>query len=378
VTPWIEELERRARTHPRDLHGLLARQPFPLIDGRNVTFLFHGEADSVRLMHWIHGLQGAQPFSRLAGTDLWVLSIDLPEGSRMEYKLEVEQYGQKRLVQDPLNPHLARDPYGANSVVYGAGYAPPDWTLFDPDARRGELREHVVRSEAFGEPRRVRVYLPARMRPARRYPLLVVHDGDDYLRFAGLQTVLDNLIHRLEIPSVVVALIQSQDRLREYAADDRHAQFLAQELVPLLEREYPLVGKPASRTLLGASFGAVASLHAAWKYPGTFDNLLLQSGSFVFTDIGEHQRGPVFDPVVKWVNEFRRNPGRPAEKLFVSCGMFESLIYYNRSLVPLLQKTGMQVRFSEAPDGHNWENWRDRLREGLSFLMPGPLWLVYE
>ncbi|MBL8756749.1 MAG: enterochelin esterase, partial [Planctomycetes bacterium] len=43
-----------------------------------------------------------------------------------------------------------------------------------------------------------------------------------------------------------------------------------------------------------------------------------------------------------------------------------------------LQETGMQVRFREANDGHNWENWRDRLREGLSWLFPGPLWLVYE
>jgi enterochelin esterase family protein len=98
----------------------------------------------------------------------------------------------------------------------------------------------------------------------------------------------------------------------------------------------------------------------------------------VFTEIGDHDRGPVFDPVVKFVNEFRKAPGKPADNVFVSCGVYESLIYYNRSLVPLLQETGMQVRFREAHDGHNWENWRDRLREGLSWLFPGPLWLVYE
>ena len=56
--------------------------------------------------------------------------------------------------------------------------------------------------------------------------------------------------------------------------------------------------------------------------------------------------------------------------------MYESLIYENRSLVPLLQATGMDVRYVEARDGHNWENWRDRLREGLSWLFPGPLLLV--
>jgi enterochelin esterase family protein len=38
----------------------------------------------------------------------------------------------------------------------------------------------------------------------------------------------------------------------------------------------------------------------------------------------------------------------------------------------------MDVRYVEAADGHNWENWRDRLREGLSWLFPGPLLLVYE
>ena len=34
--------------------------------------------------------------------------------------------------------------------------------------------------------------------------------------------------------------------------------------------------------------------------------------------------------------------------------------------------------YEEARDGHNWENWRDRLRSGLSWLFPGPLWMVYE
>ena len=86
----------------------------------------------------------------------------------------------------------------------------------------------------------------------------------------------------------------------------------------------------------------------------------------------------MFDPVVEFMNRFRANPGQPAEKVFVSCGQYESLIYENRSLLPLLQETGMRVRYAEARDGHNWENWRDRLREGLSFLFPGPLWMVYE
>ena len=100
--------------------------------------------------------------------------------------------------------------------------------------------------------------------------------------------------------------------------------------------------------------------------------------TFAFSDIGEHGRGPAFDPVAEFVNAFREQPGRPADRAFVSCGRHESLIYENRSILPVLQKTKMDLRYVEAPDGHNWENWRDRMREGLSWLFPGPLWMVYE
>jgi len=191
--------------------------------------------------------------------------------------------------------------------------------------------------------------------------------------------VLDNLIERGEIAPLVVALSMPGKRLREYADDPRHARFLVDELVPQLETAYPLQATPAGRGLLGASFGAVASLSAAWRNPGFFGRLLLQSGSFAFTDIGkQHRRGAEFDPVVAFMNRFRDDPRHPADKLYVTCGIYESMIYENRSLVPLLQEAGLEVKYREARDGHNWQNWRDRLREGLSWLFPGPLWMVYE
>jgi enterochelin esterase-like enzyme len=47
-------------------------------------------------------------------------------------------------------------------------------------------------------------------------------------------------------------------------------------------------------------------------------------------------------------------------------------------LLAFLQDKRMQVRYREVRDGHNWENWRDRLQDALSWLFPGPLWMVYE
>jgi enterochelin esterase family protein len=374
----LQRIEEAIAQGEQALDALVAATGFPHVEGRSVTFLFRGEAQEVTLQHWIHGLPGSLPFRRLRHSDTWVLQLDVPPGSRMEYKIGVAMFGRGTLIRDPLNRHTARDPFGANSVVYGEGYRPPEWCLEDDEARKGTIEDRHVDSRVFGDWRPIRVYRPARFRPTRRYPLLVVHDGFDYQKFAALQTVLDNLIHRLELPPLIAIMTQSSDRMHEYAADDRHADWLAHDLVPQMEEILPLVREPSARAVMGASFGAVAALHAAWRHPGVFGKLLLQSGSFVFTEIGDHDRGPVFDPVVKFVNAFRAAPGRPADSVFVSCGVYESLIYYNRSLVPLLQETGMQVRFREANDGHNWENWRDRLREGLSYLFPGPLWLVYE
>lgn len=360
------------------VQAFLDHHQVPIVEGNKVTFLFRGQADEVRLRHWIYGLTTSEPLHRIHGTDLWYYVMELPGGSRVEYKLEVTRGRDVQWMEDPLNPHKARDPFGANSVAHGAGYQIPEWTRPDARAPEGTLEERVFRSEALGGPRRVTLYRPARFRETRRYPLLLVHDGGDYLQYAGLKTVLDNLIHRLEIPGVVAALMHPPDRMEQYRANEAHARYLTQELVPQLESQLPLMGNPEGRCLMGASLGAVASLATAVQNPGFYGRLLLQSGSFAFSDIGEHGRGPIFDPIADFVNRFRRDPTAVSRRVFMSCGTYESLIYENRSLVPLLQQTGMDVRFVEARDGHNWENWRDRLREGLSWLFPGPLWLVYD
>ncbi len=378
MTLAIHELEQLETLDEAAIDRFVESHDFPLVEGPSVTFLFRGQVEAVNLKHWVFGLESTLPLKRLADTDVWSLTLELPERSRIEYKYDIHVDGQRRWVHDPFNPLIARDPYGFNSVCATEGYETPEWTFDDKDARPGSLEEHSAPSQAFGGRRPLWVYLPARFRASRRYPLLIVHDGMDYVRYASLRTALDNLIHRQEIPPMIVALTQAEDRLGEYAADPRHARFIVDEALPFLEERYPLQRNPAHRGLMGASFGAVASLHAAWSRQGAFGRLLLQSGSFAFTDIGANKRGPLFEPIVGFVNQFRDKPGRPAEKLYVSCGTYESLIYENRSLAPLLQSTGMVVKYVEARDGHNWENWRDRLREGLSWLFPGPLWMIYE
>ncbi len=375
----INRLKARKPVDGAAVDRFLSRHAVPIVEGTRCTFAFRGEVDEVWLVQRILGLPDRMPFRRLRDTDLWYLVLELPEGSRIEYQIEIRQGDRYERFNDPRNPEVSHSPMGSSSVCFAHGYSTPDWTRHDPEARPGELTNLVVPSRALRRDCDVTLYLPARFHRTGSYPLLVVHDGGDFLAYAGAKVVLDNLIHRLEIAEMVVAFVHPQDRLIEYANSTGHARYLTHELVPQLEVSLPLSGARSGRGLLGSSFGGIAALSAAYRSPETYGRLAVLSGSFVFTDIDvDHGGGPAFDPVVKFVNRYRAKPRHVADRVFQSCGIYEPLIGPNRSMLPSFESTGMDVRYVEARDGHSWEAWRDRLRDALSYLYPGPQKLVYE
>jgi enterochelin esterase family protein len=376
----INRLRQRQPLDEAAVDRFLARHEVPVVEGAKVTFLWRGEADAVSVRHRVVGMPEPLPLRKVRDADLWYAVVEVPENSRIEYQFEIVR-GEERIqhVNDPLNPKVAHSPIGSSSVLAGSGYHVPDWAQHDPEARPGEVFDLAVRSQALRRTSQVSVYLPARFRRTVRYPLLVVHDGEDYLRYAAMKTVLDNLIHRLDMAETVVAFIRPGNRLVEYANSAAHARFVRSELVPTLEAELPLAATSSARCLMGSSFGAIASLSTAVRHPGVFGSLLMQSGSFLFTDIGsDHGGGPAFDPVVKFVNRYRARPARVTERIFLTCGVYEPMSVRNRSMVSTFQQAGVELKYVEARDGHNWENWRDRLRDGLSWIFPGPRKYVYE
>lgn len=381
VLDLVRRIEAKPRSAREELRHFVEATSFPIVENDTATFFFWDDspAEAVYLIHWVFGLESRQAFQRIRGTHAWFLALELPHSGRVEYKFEVHRGGGRALVRDPRNDQLARDPFGSNSVCTMPGYAIPPWTALETGVRPGRLESFEFHSGVFGGNRNVQVYLPCEYKPHKRYPLLICHDGSDYLRYAGMQPVLDNLIHRHEIRPMIVAFIDGHARNQEYGADPRQPKHVAEEVLPEMRARYGVSRDPDEIGVMGASFGGVASLFTAFSYPNVFGQVLLQSGSFLFTDVGHHDRGPLWDPVAAFVNQFRADPTRvKASRFYMSCGTFESLIYYNRSLVPLMRGAGLDVRFVEAQDGHNWIAWRDRLREGLTYLFPGHLWMYYD
>ena len=117
----------------------------------------------------------------------------------------------------------------------------------------------------------------------------------------------------------------------------------------------------------------VASLSAAFRYPGCFGGLVLKSGSFIFDDRKLARRPhPVFHRIARLVRAFRRAPPLPGTRAFVSTGELEGLAAENLALASFLRERGVDVLFKSAWDGHHWHNWRDQLRDGLRWVLrPG-------
>lgn len=99
----INRLKER-RPDAAAVDRFLGRREVPIVEGDRCTFLWRGEADEVLLVQRIVGLPGRIPLRRLHGTDLWYVVVELPQGSRVNYQIEVRRGEHVERGNDPLNP----------------------------------------------------------------------------------------------------------------------------------------------------------------------------------------------------------------------------------------------------------------------------------
>jgi hypothetical protein len=132
----------------------------------------------------------------------------------------------------------------------------------------------TIDSAIIGEQRRVFVHVPAsfaKTGPARRYPLLVVLDGE--YRFSVTVQMSEALAVQGQIPELVVVGIANTNRLRDltppglsvsgsttHEGGDRFLDFIEKELMPNVDARFR-TGAP--RILAGHSSGGILATYAA-------------------------------------------------------------------------------------------------------------------
>ena len=298
-----------------------------------------------------------------SGGDEWRSSLELRQDAYIEYSFVRDG----KRIPDPLNPRRTPNGMGATNQFFTM----PDWSESSLTRRRRTVPRGVVSAHLLdnvtllaGGHRRVWLYQPPVERPCR---LLVVLDGQDYLRRGRLVTIVDNLIASGRIEPLVIAMVAhgGQARVIEYASNDATATFIVKHVVPFSRRHANVAEAQSGGQgygILGASMGGLMALHVGLMYPEVISCVYSQSGAF---RLGSLYGRSLLDALIPHL------PISPI-RVFIEVGFYEGLRGPNRDLYAVLQNRGYDVEFGEHSGGHNWMSWRNRVADGLETLFPGP------
>jgi enterochelin esterase family protein len=339
----------------------IAEANTPIIQGGQATFVWEGPTPPRLLADfngWEQGGQDLEP----DGPGRWSLTITLPEDAYVEYAFQI---GDERL-NDPRNPRKITNGMGKFNNYFAMPEARLDWRV----QRRSGVPRGTVLSErvktyglAAGDTRRVYLYQPPVDTPC---PLVLVWDGQDYLRRARIVTLLENLVAEGRVQPVALVMPEHgrQNRLLEYGCAEITLGFVLECLLPLARSRLNLLEahQPGgSYGVLGASMGGLAALYAGLRLPGLFGKVMSQSGAFSFPD----------HDFIVW--DLVRAADTASPQIWQVTGTMEWLLDCNRRMAALLRDRGFNLRYREYPGGHNYTCWRAELADAMTHFYPGEM-----
>ena len=325
----------------------------PIITGQWVTFVYRGSGRDVELVgemtDWDrHGVK----LQYLNGTNSRYVSMKFPDDARIEYKYIVDE----QWILDSLNPSRKDNGVGGeNNFFTMPRYKATGYTRERDKVRQGRVETLDLPADAQSRKRDGRVYLPPGYdESSERYPVVYFGDGIEYIERARATVIADNLIAERRMRPAIMVFLAPIDRNKEYWMNAAYVEWLAKELVPMIDSKYRTKAAPASRAIAGASLGGLISAYAALTHPEVFGNVLGQSSAFqvddgrIITDFATRERKPV--------------------NFYLEAGRYESLVDSNRKMKEVLEKKGYKLAYREMNAGHNWTHWADALADALSYL----------
>lgn len=351
-------------------NNLMTQKLIPLAVEDSVLFLFRGQAQSVSWMGDFNGWGYDRNFkstgTNIKNTDIWFLKTSFPKDARLDYKILVN--GTDWII----------DPYNANQQWSGVGGGSPNSELRMPGWKSdpatatssgvpsGLLKTDILfNSKNLGYQLTYSVYLPSSYSSTKKYPVIYVTDGYEYLheRLGNMQTVLNNLIGEKKIEPIIAVFIDHREpvnrsnnrRMQELAMNSKYLSFFEDEFIPHIESSYSTFNTADKRAILGTSMGGLTAAYFAFTKPGIFGMSGIQSPAFRYK------------PDIYTVCD---NPSAPAVKVFLTTGVFNDTATEARRMKEILDKNLCTYQYTENNQGHSWGNWRDSIDDILIYFFP--------
>ncbi len=366
---WVVEVEAADNKDALVETFFAQHETFPVIeDGSLVHFIYRGEVDDIALAGTFLGFGEQISMDRIAGTEVYFRSLRLDPKTNWEYYFDVNLGTPSA---DPGNPNSIGTFFGPGSELRMPEWSIPDFLAEVQDETaeipKGRVDSFEFRSDARDNTRRIQIYLPAGYAAGTdRYRLLVMHYGGFALNAAGIDRVLDSLIAgHTTAPFIAVLLPQGSLEEGGGGASGEYVQFLTDELIPFMDRNYRTVTDPGSRATMGIFDGGTLSVYSALKAPEVFGKAAAQSLYLKLPvaeeiyELMEARKGDSLEFYVRWT---------PNDLVLTNGGI--DCAADSKRLSEMLSESGFQVDGDEVDGSWGWGTWRAQYGPILEAMFP--------
>ncbi len=299
------------------------------------------------------------PLIRVGNSDVYAGVAELKEGQAMRWQFEI----------------------GDQKLMAGNGqlevYTAPPESKKQPGVPEGKLIQMPKwESKIFaGTTRDWWVYVPAQYKAETPACVMVFQDGQSAKNYTPV--VFDNMIAKGDMPITVGVFIapgtfadNKSNRSVEYdTLSDKYARFLLEEILPEVEKTYPLRHDAASRAIGGISSGGICAWTVAWERPNEFSKVLSWVGSFTNIQHGAtfKEGGHNYEAMV------RKAPKRPI-RIFMQDGENDldnangNWPLANQTLAKSLAFAGYDFKFVYGNGFHSDRHGRAIMPDSLRWL----------
>lgn len=309
----------------------------------------------------------------------WSFKFRVPEGAIVEFKITRGSWNTQAMFREDEIPDNVRFTAVEETLIVVRPVTWKDLAFKAGEGITGKVRYHKgLKGKGLNHERDVVVWLPPsyESKPARRYPVLYMHDGqnvfDPSTSFIGydwhVDEAADSLIRSGAIEEIIVVAIgNSPDRTLEYSDSPlgrAYADFVVNELKPMIDKEYRTKPDAGNTGVMGSSMGGLISFLFAWWHPDVFTKAACLSSAF------GHENNMLLDEVEEYKGE-KKNI-----RVYMDCGTVDleaRLKPGSDRMTEILEAQGyVQEKdwtyFVDQGAVHNERAWAGRVWRPLTFL----------
>jgi len=243
-------------------------------------------------------------------------------------------------------------------------HAPPGFDSLRINIPHGKIDTIKYNSKTVGTERKALIYLPPAYSKDKKYPVLyLLHGigGDEKEWFNGgqPQVILDNLYSENKLEPMIVVMpngramkddratgnIMAPDKVEAFATFEKD---LINDLIPYIEKKFPVIKNRESRAIAGLSMGGGQSLNFGL---GNLD---------IFAWVGGFSSAPNTKPPDQLIPDPEVAKAK-LKLLWISCGDNDGLIAFSQRTHEYLYKNDVPHIYYIEPGVHDFKVWKNSL-----------------